>query len=221
MLWIDQTRPLPGSAQTSLTLAKEESVDSLFRRKAAHQLLRRNAQMIRTLIAATVVSSCSAVYAQAPADSAALARSVEQLRAAAGRWDVVTDYLNDDGSVAQTVTGTYEFSWVVLDRVLIGRNEIPALNQASGILFYINEAKQKIEMVSVGGDGALWIMTGELGEEVRYTQEYPTQDGGTGQLRFTRYNVTRDSFESKMEWTDDGGNTWTPANHQVFRRVVE
>jgi hypothetical protein len=177
--------------------------------------------MIRLFALIMAVGLASAVLAQEPPDSAALERSVEQLRTAVGRWDVVTEFLNDDGSIAQTATGTYEFSWVVPDRVLTGRNDIPELGQASGILFYINEAKRTVEMVSVGGDGALWIMTGALGEEVRYTQEYPTQDGGTGQLRFTRYNVGKDTFESKMEWTDDGGETWTQGNHQVFRRAVE
>jgi hypothetical protein len=75
-------------------------------------------------------------------------------------------------------------------------------------------------MVAVGPDGRLWIMTGPLGGDTRYSQEYEDSGGGTGQLRFTRYNVTEDGFESKMEYTDDGGETWKPGNHQVFRRAV-
>lgn len=72
--------------------------------------------------------------------------------------------------------------------------------------------------VSVAADGELWIMTGALGGDTRYTQEFPTREGATGQLRFTRYNVSVDSFESKMEYTTDGRETWTPGNHQVFTR---
>jgi hypothetical protein len=72
-------------------------------------------------------------------------------------------------------------------------------------------------MVSVGGDGRLWIMTGPLGGETRTTEEFNTA-GGTGQRRFARYNVTGDAFESRIEYSDDGGATWKPGNHQTFLR---
>jgi hypothetical protein len=155
---------------------------------------------------------------QTPPDPEALAHSIEQLRASVGTWDTTTEFLNDDGSVARSVEGTYQFSWVVPDRVLSGRTEIPELGQASGILFYVNPTRGTIEMVSVGGDGNLWVMTGPLGGEERTTQEYPAADGGTGRLRFTRFNVAPDSFESRMEYTDDGGRSWKPGNHQRFQR---
>ncbi len=151
-------------------------------------------------------------------ENAALSASVEQLRNAAGEWSVVTEFLNEDGTVAKTVNGTYQFEWVVVDRVLSGRSDIPELKQSSGILFYINEKKKIIEMVSVGQDGHLWVMTGPLGEEVRCSQKYKTQDGGEAQLRFTRFNVSSDSFESRMEYTNDDGKSWKPGNHQIFRR---
>jgi hypothetical protein len=127
--------------------------------------------------------------------------------------------LNDDGSVAKSVTGTYEFSWVVPDRVVSGKSEIPELKQTAGILFYINETQGLIEMVSVGGDGKLWIMTGPLGGEERLSQEYKTANG-MAQLRFTRFNVAPDAFESRMDYTEDGGATWLPGNHQTFRRAA-
>ncbi len=38
-------------------------------------------------------------------------------------------------------------------------------------------------------------------------------------LRFTRFNVAADSFESRMEYTDDDGETWKPGNHQTFHRA--
>jgi CubicO group peptidase (beta-lactamase class C family) len=44
-------------------------------------------------------------------------------------------------------------------------------------------------------------------------------DGSTLQLRFTRYNVEPDRFESRMESSTDGGATWTQGNHQVFVRA--
>ena len=150
----------------------------------------------------------------------ALARSVEQLRSSIGTWDVTTRFLSPDGSIARSAQGTYEFEWIVPDRVVSGRSAIPELGQAAGILFYIREQSQEIEMVSVSADGRLWVMTGPLGGEVRETPEYETQSGGREALRFTRYDVLADSFESKMEYTNDGGRTWIQGNHQSFRRVV-
>jgi hypothetical protein len=114
----------------------------------------------------------------------------------------------------------YELSWVVPDRVVSGRSEIPELKQVSAILFYVNETHKTIEMVSVGSDGRLWVMTGPLGQEVRMTNEFLTAAGGKGMLRFTRFNIAPDRFESRMEYTEDGGVTWKPGNHQVFRRAA-
>lgn len=78
----------------------------------------------------------------AVAQDSSLQHSIEQLRTTVGHWNVTTDLLNPDGSVAKSVNGTYEFSWVVPDRVVSGRSEIPELKQASAILFYVNETRK-------------------------------------------------------------------------------
>lgn len=172
------------------------------------------------LLGAVAASLLVPAPAGAQVDSATLARSVSQLREAIGHWEVTTEFLAEDGRVARAVEGTYTFEWVVPDRVVVGRTTIPALGTASGILFYVRASSAEIEMASVGGDGMLWVMTGPLGGETRQTQAYELPGGGTGRLRFTRYNVERDRFESRMERTSDGGATWLPGNHQVFRRAV-
>lgn len=182
--------------------------------------MRRVFPLRRWLPALALAAWATTTSAQAPREDAALRHSVEQLRSSIGRWDVTTQFLRPDGSVAKSVKGTYEFSWVVPDRVVSGRSEIPELGQASGLLFYVNEKARQIEMSSVAGDGKLWIMTGPLGGETRTTQSYKTDKGGVGRLRFTRFNVAKDAFESRMEYTEDDGRTWTPGNHQVFRRAA-
>ena len=118
-----------------------------------------------------------------------------------GVWSVKTEFLNEDGSIVKAANGTYRFTWVVPDRVLSGQAEIPELKQSSGILFYVNEKKLTIEMTSVGADGNLWVMSGAAGEETRTTPPFRSADGKQTQLRFIRYNVKPDSFESKMEYT--------------------
>lgn len=177
--------------------------------------MRLRCSAVLSIVVTVVVSSIATAQ---ETTSPATARGVEQLRHHLGEWVVTTEFLNPDGSVAQTAEGSYSFQWVVPDRVLSGRSEIPALGQASGILFYVNEGKESIEMASIGADGELWIMTGPIDGEVRTTTPKPTADGVQMQLRFTRFNVTPDAFESKMEWSRDGGASWTPGNHQIFRR---
>ena len=175
--------------------------------------------MIRNLLVLCLLGLSSVLRGQDSGEDAALAHSVEELRGSIGRWDVVTEFLGEDGSVARSVSGTYEFSWIVADRVVTGKTEIPELKMAAGILFYINDKEKIVEMVSVGADGKLWIMTGPLGEDHRTTQAFETGAGGKRKMRFTRYNVSADAFESKMEYTDDDGKTWTPGNHQQFKRA--
>jgi hypothetical protein len=153
-----------------------------------------------------------------PRPPEALAAAVAQLRGTRGDWDVTTEFLKPDGTVARTATGTYSFEWVVEDRVLRGESVIPSLDQKSALLFYVDRAANRIEMASVGADGHLWVMTGPADGETRTTPDTVMPDGSTIRLRFTRSNITRDRFESRMEVSSDRGATWTPGNHQVFVR---
>jgi hypothetical protein len=168
---------------------------------------------------AGLLALTQAAGAAALAPDPALQRSVDELRHAIGRWHVVTEFIGADGAVARTAEGTYEFSWVVPDRVALGRSRIPELEMASGILFYVNEKRRVVEMVSVGRDGHLWVMTGPLGGDWRATADVDTAGGGTSRLRFTRHSVAADAFESRMEYSEDRGATWKPGNRQRFRRL--
>jgi len=122
--------------------------------------------------------------------------AVQQLRSAVGLWDVETTQFSDDGAVARVACGTYRFDWVVPDRVLAGRSDIPDWKQAAGILFYVNERRAAVEMASVGADGQLRVM------------------------RVTRFNVGPDRLEARMDVSTDGGSSWKPGHHQVFRRAA-
>lgn len=174
--------------------------------------------MYRYLLIIFFLGPSQLLSAETPAADAQLEHSVAELRNVIGHWSVTTEFLSEDGSVSQTVPGKYEFWWIVPDRVVGGRSGVPAMNQASGILLYVREKTREIEMVAVGKDGYLWIMTGRLGGDQRMSQEFKTETG-MGRLRFIHFNVTKERFESRMEYTEDGGKTWKPGNHQVFTRV--
>ncbi|QUL38203.1 hypothetical protein [Erythrobacter sp. JK5] len=171
------------------------------------------------LASALALAFTAPAYAQdEPASPEVAHASVEQLRHVIGEWEVVTTFYRDDGSEAGDFSGTYSFAWVVEDKVVQGISTIPEFAMASGILFYLRPSTQEIEMVSVGPDGQLWTMTGPMDSETRETPMVEQADGSTIKLRFTRFNVTPDRFESRMERSSDGGETWVLGNRQVFVR---
>jgi hypothetical protein len=151
-------------------------------------------------------------------DAGPPAAALTQLRHVIGTWDVRTEFLNPDGNVARAVDGTYGFEWVNPDRLARGTSRIPTLEQVSAILFYLRPAAHEVEMVSVGKDGDLWVMTGKDNEEVRTTPDRTMSDGSKMRLRFTRYDVQPGRFQSKMEYSTDGGKNWTQGNRQLFVR---
>jgi hypothetical protein len=172
-----------------------------------------------TIIAALLTLGSAPLAAQPAPPPEPSAIAVEQLRHAIGLWNVETDFIAADGSVARTLTGQYRYGWVVPDRVVTGMSTIPELNQASAILFFVRPGRNEIEMASVGADGHLWRMIGPDDSETRTTPETTMADGSTLILRFTRYDVTPNSFQSRMERSTDGGQTWSLGNRQRFVRA--
>jgi hypothetical protein len=148
-----------------------------------------------------------------------LASAVQQLRQAAGHWNVTTTRYGENGAVAGVASGTWHFDWVVPDRVLSGRAVIPDWKQTAGMLFYVNERRSTLEMASVGADGQLLVMSGPAGAETRTTSAIALPDGRRMLQRYTRYGIAADRFESRMETSYDGGTSWKLGHHQLFVRA--
>lgn len=148
-----------------------------------------------------------------------LSTAVQQLRQAAGRWNVTTTRYAENGAVAGVATGTWSFDWVVPDRVLSGKAVIPDWGQSEGMLFYLNERRFTLEMAQVGADGQLVVMSGPAGTETRSTPLVALPDGRKMVQRHTRYRVTADRFESRVETSYDGGQSWKPGYHRLFVRA--
>ena len=178
--------------------------------------------MIRKLVVAAALALTSVpLAAQAEAeDVEQTSPALEQLRHVIGEWDVVTTFIRPDGSEAGSFDGIYAFEWVMEDKIVKGLSTIPQFKMASGLLFYLRDSTGEIEMASVGPDGHLWVMTGPQDSETRVTPNTDMPDGSTLMLRFTRFNVSENRFESKMERSTDGGETWVQGNHQVFVRKM-
>jgi hypothetical protein len=149
----------------------------------------------------------------------ALSSAVEQLRQSAGRWNVTTTRYAENGAVTAVATGTWSFDWIVPDRVLSGRAVIPDWNQSAGMLFFLNERQFTLEMAQVGADGQLLVMSGPAGTETRTTAAITLPDGRRMMQRHTRFGVSADRFESRVETSYDGGASWKPGYHQLFVRA--
>ena len=148
-----------------------------------------------------------------------LASAVQQLRQAAGHWNVTTTRYGENGAVAGVASGTWHFDWVVQDRVLSGRAIIPDWKHTTGMLFYVNERRSTLEMASVDADGQLLVMSGAAGAEIRTTSAIALPDGRPMLQRHTRYGIAADRFESRMETSYDGGTSWKLGHHQLFVRM--
>ncbi len=148
-----------------------------------------------------------------------LASAVQQLRQAAGHWNVTTTRYGENGAVAGVASGTWHFDWVVPDRVLSGRAVIPDWKQTAGMLFYVNERLSTLEMASVDSDGQLLVLSGPAGAEIRTSSAIALPDGRRMLQRHTRYGFKSDRFESRMEKSYDGGTSWKLGHHQLFVRA--
>ncbi|WP_284126077.1 hypothetical protein [Parerythrobacter aestuarii] len=176
---------------------------------------------MRLLLSAAILSlatPANAVAEEPSSEEASVSPALAQLRNVIGTWDVTTTFYRADGTPGRSFPGIYAFEWVMDDKVVKGMSTIPEFNMASGLLFYLRDSTNEIEMVSVGPDGQLWVMTGSQDSETRETPVVEMPDGTTLKLRFTRFNASEDRFESKMERSTDGGETWVQGNHQLFVR---
>jgi hypothetical protein len=173
--------------------------------------------MRRCAIAWIALLTATPAAAQPP-PAANVGAGVMELRHVIGSWHVRTEFLNPDGSLARAVDGSYSFEWAIPDAVVRGLARQPALDSSSALLFYVRPARRQIEMVSVDQAGITWVMTGTEGTDQRSTEDRTMSDGSRMRLRFTRFNVTPGRFESRMDYSTDGGSSWTQGNHQTFVR---
>jgi hypothetical protein len=171
--------------------------------------------MLRAILAGLLLAGLAGAAVAAEGDDPA-----GMLRYMHGDWEVTTEFLNPDGSVASTVPGTYSLSWATEGRVLVGKNRSQDGTQTSGILFYLKKGDAELVMHTVGTDGHLWTLTGPVDGSGMMSEVTESRDGGTFRLRFTHFDREPDTFRSRMEYTTDDGATWVPGNRQSFRRVT-
>ncbi len=77
-----------------------------------------------------------------------------------GSWDCRWEYLDSEGKVKRTVTGTETARWAIEGRVVEFDTEVPDNDSVSrGLMFYSFRDK-RFHITSVDQDGAHWHMSG-------------------------------------------------------------
>lgn len=143
-------------------------------------------------------------------------KGIEQLRQIVGNWDVTTEILFPDGTVELKQEGSWQFRWVVPDRVLSGESH--QAESKAAILIYVHAQKEVIELATVGEDGLLWVMSGAADSESLTTPNTKVSEKETIMFRWSRYEFEKNRFRSKLEISKDGGKTWVLRHRQEFRR---
>jgi hypothetical protein len=174
---------------------------------------------LRPGLVAILFFACTFASAQAKFDVDAREAATELLRSSVGKWETTAEFFNPNGTVAGAFAGTTELAWLTPGKVISGKSEYPQLKLVTGLMVYINEAKGQVEMASVGGDGNLLVVSGPLGSAELRSEPVRFSDTVVGRLKFTRLNVTANSFDTRTEISDDGGKTWKMMNRQKFKRA--
>jgi hypothetical protein len=86
-----------------------------------------------------------------------------------------------------------------------------------GMMFY-SFADEKIYIVDVNQDGELWILSGNMEDDILTSQTKERPNGSTMTIRFTHRNRKKDSFEALMEYSSDGGKSWKRGYYQYITR---
>jgi hypothetical protein len=124
-----------------------------------------------------------------------------------GTWDVYEDTLDDEGNVIETAHSVNITEYFLGDSVLV-TTIIPddgAIRKT--VRFYDKEAAIFYE-ISVGEEGDLFILSGDLERYVMNFKSRQVRDGRHALGRFIHTNIEPHSFEAVLEVSRDDGKNW-------------
>lgn len=136
-----------------------------------------------------------------------------------GKWELKTEYLDRNGEVRRTVTGTEEAAFLIEDKVVEITTTIPEQNQFSKAWQFYNVAEEKFYLTSVDAKGDHWVLSGDLKEYTLTSLPTRQANGRELTIRFTHTNIRENSFEAVMETSIDGGKSWWTRYRQYLTRL--
>ncbi|MEM7050783.1 MAG: DUF1579 family protein [Acidobacteriota bacterium] len=131
-----------------------------------------------------------------------------------GDWDCTLEQLQQDGSYAPR-KATWKF-WYILDGHALmdeWRATLPDGSPMAGInIRHYNPESKTFEARWLPTNGLEWKTYPSRFEDGQFimTGKSTTPSGQEGDMRVTFYDMKKDTFRWKMDWSTDGGKTWTP-----------
>ncbi len=135
-----------------------------------------------------------------------------------GTWDVYDEILNEDGDVIETSHAINHTGYFLGDSVLV-TSIIPDQGPVRKTIRFFDKEKEVFYEISVGMEGDLFILSGDLDEYVMNFTSRAMRDGVYPRGRFHHINIEPNSFEATMEVSMDGGETWTKRTNRKQRLV--
>ncbi len=137
-----------------------------------------------------------------------------------GTWDSTTEFLDADGNVARVDHSVDIVEPLIGTRVLM-TTIVPRDGEVRKTIRFYDVAEERFYEIGLGGEGDVWILSGDLDAYVMTSQSRRTPRGGEIMVRFTHINIQPDSFEARMEVSRDGGSTWSqaPSRQRLVRRT--
>lgn len=157
--------------------------------------------------------------AQPPAQQELPEEARKRLDEILGTWDSEWKWRNAEGEVVRTMKGTETARYLIVDRVVDLTTQVEGMPAPSKAWMFYSFVDETFQVVSVDRNGDLWHLCGGLEELVVTSDPTPRPDGSTMQLRFTHDDEAGEGkLEATMEYSRDGGKTWTFGFHQTMTR---
>ena len=136
-----------------------------------------------------------------------------------GHWEVRAEHFDAEGKVVRTSGWENSAEYLLEGRLVLLTHNAPKLGSISKTLVFYSDSEEKWYLVDVNQKGDLWILSGDLDREVITSEPKKREDGRTVIIRFTHENIKDDSFEALMEYSYDGGASWTKGSRQYLTRT--
>ncbi len=139
-----------------------------------------------------------------------------------GTWDVYEDTLDDEGNVIETTHSINTTEYFLGDSVLV-TTIIPDDGAIRKTIRFYDKAAEIFYEISVGEEGDLFILSGDLENYVMNFESRQVRDGRHALGRFIHINVEPHSFEAILEVSRDDGASWerVQRKERLVRRTGE
>ncbi|MEZ5330605.1 MAG: hypothetical protein R2991_00830 [Thermoanaerobaculia bacterium] len=173
-------------------------------------------RLATALLACAALTPLAALAQDAPASPPP--EAVRRMEHVLGRWESTWEWVDAEGTVVYVEHGTETGRWALEGRLLELTTEIEGRDGPSKGWMFWNAPAERFQLVSVGWDGDLWILSGGLEEYVIASEPKAMPDGKTLQIRFTHGEAGPDTLTAVMEMRGSSEEPWTVRVRQTMVR---